>query len=166
MINDRAAAVTIRPPSVSERIRDENRFFMRIVLQYRHCNQVKGARPKLPIEKASVARKPPRPEPERLCKMECRSLDQVFGASFFSVFLTTFFVGAFLCFLAETFLTGLAVASAGAAVVVAVEAAGAAVVVAAALPRAGMAKARATPRPRAERMDFFMASFPFSCRSG
>jgi hypothetical protein len=33
--------------------------------------------------------------------------------------------------------------------------------VAAALPRAGIAKARATARPVAERMDFFMASFPF-----
>jgi hypothetical protein len=41
MINDRAAAVTIRPPRVSERIRDENRFFMRIVLQHRHCDRVK-----------------------------------------------------------------------------------------------------------------------------
>jgi hypothetical protein len=41
MINARAAAVAIRPPSVSERIRDENRFFMRIVLQHRHCDRVK-----------------------------------------------------------------------------------------------------------------------------
>ena len=56
-------------------------------------------------------------------------------------------------------------AVAAGAVVVVVEAAGAAVVVAAALPRAGIEKARATARPRAERRDFFMASFPSSCRS-
>jgi hypothetical protein len=54
-------------------------------------------------------------------------------------------------------------ALAGAAVVVA---AGAAVVVAAALPRAGMEKARATVRPRAERRDFFMVSFPFFVQVG
>jgi hypothetical protein len=73
------------------------------------------------------------------------------------VFLVAFFGAAFF---------GAAFAGAVAAgAVVVVEAAGAAVVVAAALPRAGIAKARATPRPRAERMDFFMASFSFSCRS-
>jgi len=89
------------------------------------------------------------------------------GAAFAGAFLTghlCFLVGLQTVFLATFFgaaLAGAVVVAAAAGAVVVVAAAGAAVVVAAALPRTGIEKARATERPRADRRDFFMASFPF-----